>query len=451
MTMVTHMGFAGDIRRFTDSKGIVHISNVEPAVRSEPRQLQASSLTGSLPPNLDIIPAAFGFSLQTRKAGPVLLRPEAIVSGGETLSESDGVAALFQKVYEAAQELNPGVAGTGRSAQLPEASKPARLAHPPASGAVVSYKDSHGVIHITCRPEREARATLQAATGSAPPGQAELPEAQPALQPITWPAPSSRLAAAQTPSVAAPADPNGNTVRGYRDRQGVWRIANSPPPEVSPAVPRVPMIQAASAAEMGKVPFLPEINALFDPAMGRLAEGSLPGSGRQTIMARRDRWGIRHIYNLAAAPVQDQSSPLSFLGKLPPELEAIIVEAALTYQLPVSLILALIRNESNFTPQAISPKGAMGLMQLMPGTAAFLGVQHPFSPRENILGGCRYFRILLDHFQGSVPLALAAYNAGSQRVISAGYQVPPIKETQGFVTQVMALYCLLEKFSASRL
>jgi hypothetical protein len=81
-------------------------------------------------------------------------------------------------------------------------------------------------------------------------------------------------------------------------------------------------------------------------------------------------------------------------------------------------------------------------------TAQLLGVQDPFSPQENILGGCRYFRYLLNYFQGSVPLALAAYNAGSQRVIAAGYQVPRIKETQSFVTQVMALYYLLDQLSA---
>ena len=77
------------------------------------------------------------------------------------------------------------------------------------------------------------------------------------------------------------------------------------------------------------------------------------------------------------------------------------------------------------------------------------GVRDPFDPRENIQAGCRYFRSLLDSFQGNVPLALAGYNAGSHRVISAGFQVPAIKETQEFVTQVMGLYYLLEKQSDS--
>ncbi len=138
-------------------------------------------------------------------------------------------------------------------------------------------------------------------------------------------------------------------------------------------------------------------------------------------------------------------APLYFLGRVSPALQSCIVEAAQRYRLPISLVLAIIRKESNFAHQAVSPKGAMGLMQLMPGTAASLGVRDPFDPRENILAGCRYFRSLLDYFQGNVPLALAGYNAGSHRVISAGFQVPAIKETQEFVTQVMGLYYLLEK------
>jgi soluble lytic murein transglycosylase-like protein len=122
------------------------------------------------------------------------------------------------------------------------------------------------------------------------------------------------------------------------------------------------------------------------------------------------------------------------------QLAAIFQEASLLYGLPVSLIQSLIKVESNFVPWAVSPKGAMGLMQLMPGTAAFLGVRDAFDPRENILGGCRYLRLLLDYFGGSLPLALAAYNAGHERVVSCGYQIPPIKETQDFVTQVLGRY-----------
>jgi soluble lytic murein transglycosylase-like protein len=82
----------------------------------------------------------------------------------------------------------------------------------------------------------------------------------------------------------------------------------------------------------------------------------------------------------------------------------------------------------------------MGLMQLMPATAACLGVKDPFCPQQNIMGGCRYFRDLLDKLHGSVPLSLAAYNAGLQRVINAGYEVPAIAETQNFVEKVIKYF-----------
>jgi soluble lytic murein transglycosylase-like protein len=122
------------------------------------------------------------------------------------------------------------------------------------------------------------------------------------------------------------------------------------------------------------------------------------------------------------------------------QLAPIIQEASLLYGLPVPLIQAVIKAESNFYCWAVSPKGAMGLMQLMPGTAASLGVKDPFNPRENIHGGCRYLRLMLDYLKGSLPLALAAYNAGYQRVVSCGFQIPPIQETQGFVTEVLGRY-----------
>jgi soluble lytic murein transglycosylase-like protein len=167
------------------------------------------------------------------------------------------------------------------------------------------------------------------------------------------------------------------------------------------------------------------------------------------VVARRDPRGVLRIFTSGSGEfLSDPDSPGNFLGRVSPALQSCIIEAAQLYQLPIPLILAIIRKESNFAHQAVSPKGAMGLMQLMPGTAASLGVRDPFDPRENILAGCRYFRFLLNYFKGNVPLALAGYNAGYHRVISAGFQVPAIKETQEFVTQVMGLYYLLEKHAS---
>lgn len=117
------------------------------------------------------------------------------------------------------------------------------------------------------------------------------------------------------------------------------------------------------------------------------------------------------------------------------ELEPLIQEASRSHNLPSSLVKAVIRVESNFNPGATSPKGAQGLMQLMPGTADQLKVDDPYDPRQNIWGGVSYLRMLLEKFNNRLPLALAAYNAGPQRV-SKRLEVPAIPETQAFVNDV---------------
>jgi len=127
--------------------------------------------------------------------------------------------------------------------------------------------------------------------------------------------------------------------------------------------------------------------------------------------------------------------PLAPRRLSPQELEGLIQEASRCHNLPAPLVKAVIRVESNFNAAAKSPKGAQGLMQLMPDTADELMVSDPYDPRENIWGGVRYLRELLDKFNNRLHLALAAYNAGPQRV-SQYQQVPPFQETQGFVYDV---------------
>jgi len=115
-----------------------------------------------------------------------------------------------------------------------------------------------------------------------------------------------------------------------------------------------------------------------------------------------------------------------------------IRDAAERHGLPFKLVSAVIRAESGFNPRAVSPKGARGLMQLMPTTAATLGVRNSFDPRQNIEGGVRHLRSLIDRFI-NLPFALAAYNAGEKAVVQYG-GIPPYPETQDYVTKVLYFY-----------
>ena len=115
--------------------------------------------------------------------------------------------------------------------------------------------------------------------------------------------------------------------------------------------------------------------------------------------------------------------------------EAMISEHARREQVAEDLVRAVIQVESAFNPRAVSTKGAMGLMQLMPATAREMGVRNPFDPDQNIRGGTAYLRRLLDRFDGNVELALAAYNAGMGNVEKYG-DIPPFKETKNYVKKV---------------
>lgn len=120
----------------------------------------------------------------------------------------------------------------------------------------------------------------------------------------------------------------------------------------------------------------------------------------------------------------------------PAEFEPIINSCALEYGVDKSLVKAVIHAESGYDPNAVSSKGASGLMQLMPKTAESLKVSNSFDPKQNIRGGVRYLKFLLDTFKGDVSLALAAYNAGLSRVAQYG-GIPPYVETRNYVDKVL--------------
>ncbi len=131
-------------------------------------------------------------------------------------------------------------------------------------------------------------------------------------------------------------------------------------------------------------------------------------------------------------------------------IDSFIVDSSRRYNVDPLLIYAQMHQESSFKLRALSYKGASGLMQLMPGTARRLGVTNIYDPKQNIEGGVKYMRILLDMFGQDVNLALAGYNAGEGAVIKYGYQIPPYNETREYVRRISARYMSISDGSYAR-
>jgi soluble lytic murein transglycosylase-like protein len=126
-------------------------------------------------------------------------------------------------------------------------------------------------------------------------------------------------------------------------------------------------------------------------------------------------------------------------------LQPLFNSAADAYQLHPDLVRAVAEQESRYNPKAISPKGAMGVMQLMPAVSRQYGVRNAFDPVENVNAGARYLRAMLDQFEGDTELALGAYNAGPNRVRANGNKIPQNTETKAYVPGVMQLFAMLKQ------
>ena len=398
---------AGGIRRYRDAQGVWHIENVStqtPEPAAPPLRLQVADNANSRHPEPTEV-------CGDRPSWPLIKASW----GGAGANGTDG-----REIAAAPQ--SPGS----------------------MEGTIRRYQDKQGILHITNlapenhEPAPQPRLQAEAIPGSPRDGPNPPHSPIPAVTEVRLPVPQVSLE--ETPPASRGLSPvlyvsktdaeAPGGIRRYRDAKGILRLES-----LARALPEVP-----------QAPMPPPFQGIINRAYAGIAPpealkddgSSLPPPPMVgQIVAFKDKRGRLTIRNDYPQVLAGRAPPA---GLPPAPLAPFIQEAALVFRLPGPLIEALIKVESNFIPWAVSPKGAMGLMQLMPGTAEFLGVKEPFSPRENILGGTRYLRHLLDLFNGSLPLALAAYNAGYQRVISAGYQVPAIKETQDFVTQVLGRY-----------
>jgi soluble lytic murein transglycosylase-like protein len=180
-----------------------------------------------------------------------------------------------------------------------------------------------------------------------------------------------------------------------------------------------------------------------------------PALANSKIYGYVDEQGTRHYtdvpdnnrYRLLALSSQERTSAgdrydAQLLARAT-QYDSIIEHAAVSSAVEPNLLRAVIVVESGFNSRALSKRGAVGLMQLMPATASRFGVSNPYDPRENIHGGARYLKFLIDRFGHDVRLALAAYNAGEEAVDRNGGQIPPFTETMAYVPRVLKIYKML--------
>ncbi len=192
--------------------------------------------------------------------------------------------------------------------------------------------------------------------------------------------------------------------------------------------------EGGAAGSNGPAPLISRYEVREDAQTGRLVRVVARKSPQRTS---NRRGGIAASKQVVVQGDAAKPARLSATGKV--DVDALVRQAARRYDVDPKLIHAVIRQESNYDPFAVSPKGAAGLMQLLPVTAARFGVQDIFDPAENVRGGVKYLRKLLDRYDGDPSLSLAAYNAGEGAVDRYG-GIPPYRETVDYVGRVRRSY-----------
>lgn len=179
------------------------------------------------------------------------------------------------------------------------------------------------------------------------------------------------------------------------------------------------------------------------------APGMTGGQTKRTVwVVKPDRNGrLVRVLQSRSSSVASKEVPVA-PAPAPPALQKIVDQTAQRYEVDPLLVHSVIAVESNYQQKAVSPKGAQGLMQLIPATAKRFGAANAFDPQENIEAGVKYLRFLQDRFKDNLPLALAAYNAGEGAVAKYNNSVPPYRETQEYVVKVGRRYDEAKKKTA---
>lgn len=188
------------------------------------------------------------------------------------------------------------------------------------------------------------------------------------------------------------------------------------------------------------------LSFIFSAAFLFISMTIMTGFAFADIYKYVDEDGVLHLTNVPSVPNAKyvlilKEKRVHFKSDIDiNKYDNIIAKAAKKYKVDEALIKAIIKAESNFNHEAVSPVGAQGLMQLMPATAYALQVEDVFQPENNIEGGVRYLRYLLNTYRGDLRLALAAYNAGETAVAKYSNNVPPFRETRNYINRVMSYY-----------